>query len=349
MLVVAGAGSGKTRVLTRRIAHLLGAVGASRPRSWRSRSRTRRPARCASASATSSAARARRVGDDVPLRVRPDPAARGRAARLPLELHDLRPGRPDAARQALPRGARARPEALHAARHPLPDLEREEQLVGPEEYTERVASFDDQTVAESTTCTRSASSPRTRSTSTTCSSSRRLLERFPEARTKWQTRSATSSSTSTRTRTTRSTACSAARREHRNLFVVGDPDQSIYASAAPTSATSSSSSATSRARTSITLEQNYRSTRTSSTPRTASSATTASARRRSSGRSSARATRCASIEVEDEHAEARYVAAEIALLVEEGYSGARSRSSTARTRRAACSRTSSCGRASRTR
>ena len=72
----------------------------------------------------------------------------------------------------------------------------------------------------------------------------------------------------------------------------------------------------------IPLEQNYRSTQTrSSTRRTASSRTTASARRRTSGRSSARASPSASIEVEDEHAEARFVAAEIAALVEEGYSG----------------------------
>src|SRR6185312_13148698 len=54
------------------------------------------------------------------------PPPRGGAARLPLELHDLRPGRPGAAREAVPRGARARPEALRAARDPRPDLEREE-------------------------------------------------------------------------------------------------------------------------------------------------------------------------------------------------------------------------------
>ena len=55
------------------------------------------------------------------------------------------------------------------------------------------------------------------------------------------------------------------------------------------------------------------------------------------------------VETEDEHGEARFVAAEIARCVEEGYSGRRSPSSTARTRRAACSRTCSSGRASATR
>ncbi len=88
----------------------------------RARHRPRRPAG------------ARGLGDDLPLGVWADPAPRGGAARLPLELHDLRLGRPGATREALPRGARARPEALHAARHPLADLEREE----PPRRTDRV-------------------------------------------------------------------------------------------------------------------------------------------------------------------------------------------------------------------
>src|SRR6185436_20868552 len=51
---------------------------------------------------------------------------RGGAARLPLELHHLRPGRPGPAREAVPRGARTRPEALHAAWDPQPDLPGQE-------------------------------------------------------------------------------------------------------------------------------------------------------------------------------------------------------------------------------
>ena len=85
----------------------------------------------------------------VPRRVRPHPAPRGAAARLPVDLHDLRPGRPDPARQAVPRGARARPEALHAARHPLRDLAREEQRSSARRSSASASRrFYDQTVAE---------------------------------------------------------------------------------------------------------------------------------------------------------------------------------------------------------
>src|SRR5262249_54422976 len=63
----------------------------------------------------------------VPRCLRPDPPARGTPPRLPDELHDLRPGRPDPSDEGLPGGARARPEALRPPRDPRPDLDRQEQ------------------------------------------------------------------------------------------------------------------------------------------------------------------------------------------------------------------------------
>ena len=59
---------------------------------------------------------------------------------------------------------------------------------------------------------------------------RRARSASPRRSSAGRTRSATSSSTSTRTRTTRSTGLlQLLAGEHRNVFAVGDPDQSIYA------------------------------------------------------------------------------------------------------------------------
>ena len=153
-----------------------------------------------------------------------------RAARLPLELHDLRPGRPGAPRQVLPRGARQGPEALHAARHPRADLEREE----PAGLTGRVHARGSRRSGtrpspRSTSCTSVGSSARTPSTSTTCSCSpSQVLERFPEARERWQKAfrhvlvDEYQDTNHAQYRLLQLLA-----EKHRNVCAVGDPDQCL--------------------------------------------------------------------------------------------------------------------------
>ena len=75
--------------------------------------------------------RAPHVGVDVPLRVRADPAARGRAARLPLVVLDLRPGRRDPPRGLRPPRHEPRPEAVPAPPAAGRDLRDEERAHRP--------------------------------------------------------------------------------------------------------------------------------------------------------------------------------------------------------------------------
>src|SRR5438034_1024426 len=109
--------------------------------------------------------------------------------------------------------------------------------------------------------------------------------------------------------------------KHRNLMVVGDPDQSIYAFRGADIRNILEFQRDFPETRVIALEQNYRSTNT--ILRSANSVIANNRERKEKNLWSelGEGRPIHVIEVEDEHAEARFVAAEIAALVEEDFSG----------------------------
>ena len=275
---------------------------------------------------------------------RSTPPAAGSCAReaprlgLPLELHDLRPGRPGAARQAAAsRSSSATRSASCRAASTRRSRTRRTQLVGPDEYAARVAIV-----------LRPDGRRRLRArTSAGCFASNAVdfddllmltvdvLERFPEARERWQKAFRyvlVDEYQDTNHAQYRLLQLLAG--EHRNLCVVGDPDQSIYGFRGADIRNILDFEQDFPGTRAIALEQNYRSTNT------------ILARRERRHRQQPRAqgeelwselgegdAGAASLEVEDEHAEARFVAAEIAAARRGRlHRLPRSRSSTGRTR-----------------
>ena len=111
LLILAGAGSGKTRVIAYRIALVGSGQGVSPRTSSPSPSPTRRPRRCAGASSGCSAGDCGAVDLDVPRAVRPAPAPRGAGHRPAARLRHLRLVRSAHRRQAGAEGAADRRQA----------------------------------------------------------------------------------------------------------------------------------------------------------------------------------------------------------------------------------------------
>jgi DNA helicase II / ATP-dependent DNA helicase PcrA len=325
VLVVAGAGSGKTRVLTHRIAHLVTACGV-------------KPQEILAITFTNKAAGEMKerlegiLGEVAPrMWVMTFHAACGRilrreAARLGYRSNFTIYDQADQVRlvklclEELDRDPkRFVPRGVHAQISMAKN-----QLILPEEYTTRVSSFYDQTVADVYDLYQ-----RRMHTSNAVDFDDLLmltvevLERFPEARARWQKAFRyvlVDEYQDTNHAQYRLLQLLAG--EHKNVFAVGDPDQSIYAFRGADIRNILEFERDFEGARLIALEQNYRST--NSVLRAANAVISENRERKPKNLWSelGEGDPVRVVEVEDEHAEARFVAAEVATLIEEGSSGA---------------------------
>jgi ATP-dependent DNA helicase UvrD/PcrA len=324
VLVIAGAGSGKTRVLTRRIAHLLGAVGVKPPEilaitftnkaAGEMRDRVQDlvgpPARAAWVMTFHSACgrilrrEAQRLGYRSNFTIY-DQADQIRLVKRCLEELERDPKR------FTPRGIHSQ---ISNAKNTL---------VGPDDYAERVASFYDQTVAEVYDLyQKRLFASNAVDFDDMLFLTVDVLERFPEARDKWQEAfryilvDEYQDTNHAQYRLLQLLA-----EKHRNVFAVGDPDQSIYGFRGADIRNVLEFEHDFPGSYTIALEQNYRSTQHILDAANGVISHNRERKEKNLWSELGDGDPVRVIEVEDEHAEARYVAAEIALLVEEGFSG----------------------------
>jgi DNA helicase-2/ATP-dependent DNA helicase PcrA len=197
------------------------------------------------------------------------------------------------------------------------------QLIGPAEYASRVSSFYDQTVAD----VYELYQARLHASNAVDFDDMlyltvEVLERFPEAKEKWQTAfryilvDEYQDTNHAQYRLLQLLA-----EKNMNVFAVGDPDQSIYAFRGADIRNVLEFERDFPGARTIALEQNYRSTNSILEAANAVIKHNRERKEKNLWSDLGDGEPVRVIEVEDEHAEARYVAAEIALLVEEGYSG----------------------------
>ena len=324
LLVIAGAGSGKTRVLTYRVAHLVRACGVE-PNEVLAITFTNRAAaemrerleRLLGGTAraiwilTFHAACGRilrrespRLGYQSSFTIY-DSADQVRLVKNILEEEGFDPKR------FVPRGIHAQ---ISNAKN---------QLVGPDEYRRRVASFYDQTVADVyERYQRRLHGSNAMDFDDLLYLAVEVLERFPEARERWSKAFRyvlVDEYQDTNHAQYRLLQLLAER--HRNVCAVGDPDQSIYAFRGADIRNILEFERDFGETKTIALEQNYRSTNAILGAANAVIAHNSERREKRLWSELGEGEPVRVVELEDEHAEARFVAAGIAGLVEEGYSG----------------------------
>ena len=323
LLVIAGAGSGKTRVLTYRVAHLISACGVH-------------PNEILAITFTNKAAGEMRDRLEGLL---------GNVARAIwiLTFHAAcgRILRREAARLGYKSNFSIYDQAdqVRLTKQCLEDLDRDpkrfvprgihaqisnakNQLIGPDEYLSRVESFYDQTVADVYRLyQKRLHDSNAMDFDDLLMLTVEVLERFPEALERWQKAFRyvlVDEYQDTNHAQYRLLQLIAGK--HRNLMVVGDPDQSIYAFRGADIRNILEFERDFPETRVIPLEQNYRSTNTILNAANAVIANNRERKEKNLWSELGEGLPVHAIEVEDEHAEARFVAAEIAALVEEGYS-----------------------------
>jgi DNA helicase-2/ATP-dependent DNA helicase PcrA len=197
------------------------------------------------------------------------------------------------------------------------------QLVTPEEYAERVSSFHDQTVAEVYDLyQKRLIASNAVDFDDLLMLTVQVLESFPEARERWQKAFRyTLVDEYQDTNHAQYRLLQLLAEKHRNVCAVGDPDQSIYAFRGADIRNILEFERDFGETKTIALEQNYRSTNTILDSANAVISNNRERKPKNLWSELGEGDPVRALEVEDEHAEARFVAAEIALLGEEGFNG----------------------------
>jgi DNA helicase-2/ATP-dependent DNA helicase PcrA len=324
LLVIAGAGSGKTRVLTHRVAHLISALGI-KPNEILAITFTNKAAgemRDRLATMLGPVARAiwiltfhaacgrilrseaERLGYKSNFTIY-DSADQVRLVKQVLEELEKDPKR------FVPRGIHSQ---ISNAKN---------QLVTPDMYAERISSFYDQTVAEAYALyQKKLAASNAVDFDDMLMLTVQILENFPDARKHWQNAfryvmvDEYQDTNHAQYRLLQLLA-----EHHHNICAVGDPDQSIYAFRGADIRNILEFERDFPETRTIPLEQNYRSTNAILEAANAVISHNSERKEKRLWSELGDGDPVRVVEVEDEQAEARYVAAQIAGLVEEGYSG----------------------------
>jgi ATP-dependent DNA helicase UvrD/PcrA len=324
LLVIAGAGSGKTRVLTYRVAHLINAIGAQ-------------PNEILAITFTNKAAGEMRERLERLL---------GRSGRgLWILTFHAACGR-ILRREAQRLGYRSnftiydQADQLRLVKQCLEELERDpkrftprgihnqishakDRLIQPDEYSNQVQSFYDQTVADVYQLyQRRLFASNAVDFDDLLMLTVDVLERFPEAREKWQKAFRYILVDEYQdTNHAQYRLLQLLSQPDMNVCAVGDPDQSIFAFRGADINNILDFERDFPGTRTIALEQNYRSTNSILDAANAVIANNRERKPKELWSELGAGDPVRVVEVEDEHAEARFVAAGIAALVEEGFAG----------------------------